>query len=59
MRGGSRTRSSSLDRGAKQALIDRGRPDAVADPEVVNQIGQATMLQGHIKFLVEALAQNL
>ena len=49
----------ALDRGAKQALLDRGDSDAVADPEVVNQLGQAAMLQGHIKFLVEALAQNL
>jgi len=49
----------SLDRGAKQAMLDRGQQDQVADPEVVNQIGQAAMLQGHIKFLVEALAQNL
>jgi hypothetical protein len=49
----------SLDRGAKQALLDRGDTDAVADPEIVNQLGQAAMLQGHIKFLVEALAQNL
>jgi hypothetical protein len=48
-----------LDRGAKQALIDRGQQDAVADPDIVNQIGQAAMLQGHVKFLVEALAQNL
>jgi hypothetical protein len=49
----------SLDRGAKQALLDRGDTDAVANPEIVNQLGQAAMLQGHIKFLVEALAQNL
>jgi len=49
----------SLDRGAKQALLDRGDDDAVANPEVVNQLGQAAMLQGHIKFLVEALAENL
>ncbi len=49
----------ALDRGAKQALLDRGEAEAVANPEVVNQIGQAAMLQGHIKFLVEALAQNL
>jgi hypothetical protein len=48
-----------LDRGAKQSLIDRGQQDAVADPDIVNQIGQAAMLQGHVKFLVEALAQNL
>ena len=47
------------DRAAKQALLDRGETDAVANPEIVNQIGQATMLQGHMKFLVEALAQNL
>ena len=49
----------ALDRGAKQALLDRGELDTVANPEVVNQLGQAAMLQGHIKFLVEALAQNL
>ena len=47
------------DRAAKQSLLDRGETDAVANPEIVNQIGQATMLQGHTKFLVEALAQNL
>ena len=49
----------ALDHGAKQALLDRGDSAAVADPEVVNQLGQAAMLQGHIKFLVVALAQNL
>jgi hypothetical protein len=49
----------AADRAAKQALLDRGKADAVADPEVVNQIGQAAMLQGHIKFLVEGLAANL
>ncbi len=49
----------TIDRAAKQAEIDRGGGDAVANPEVVNQIGQAAMLQGHIKFLIEALAQNL
>jgi hypothetical protein len=49
----------TVDRAAKQAEIDRGGADAIANPEVVNQIGQAAMLQGHIKFLIEALAQNL
>lgn len=49
----------ALDRAAKQAALDRGGPDAIADPAVVNQIGQAAMLQGHIKFLVEALARTL
>lgn len=48
----------ALDRGAKQALLDRGDADAVANPELVNQLGQAAVLQGHIKFLVDALAQN-
>jgi len=49
----------TIDRAAKQAEIDRGGSDAVASPAVVNQIGQAAMLQGHIKFLIEALAQNI
>jgi hypothetical protein len=31
----------------------------VANPEVVNRIGQAAMLQAHTRFLVEALAESL
>lgn len=49
----------AMDRQAKQAEIDRGGPDAVANPEVVNRIGQAAMLQAHTRFLVEALAEHL
>lgn len=49
----------AMDRRAKQAEIDRGGPDAVASPEVVNRIGQAAMLQAHTRFLVEALAARL
>jgi hypothetical protein len=49
----------AMDRRAKQAEIDRGGPDAVASPEVVNRIGQAAMLQAHTRFLVEALAAHL
>ena len=49
----------SVDRAAKQAELDRGGADAIANPDVVNRIGQAAMLQGHVKFLIEALAQNL
>lgn len=49
----------AIDRRAKQGEIDRGGPDAVASPEVVNRIGQAAMLQAHSRFLVEALAETL
>jgi len=49
----------AMDRRAKQGEIDRGGADAVANPEVVNRIGQAAMLQAHTRFLVEALAVHL
>ena len=49
----------AMDRRAKEGEMARGGPDAVANPEVVNRIGQAAMLQAHTRFLVEALAENL
>lgn len=49
----------AMDRRAKQGEMERGGPDAVASPEVVNRIGQAAMLQAHSRFLVEALAECL
>jgi hypothetical protein len=49
----------AMDRRAKQAEIDRGGQDAVADPATVNRIGQAAMLQAHTRFLVEALAATM
>jgi hypothetical protein len=49
----------AMDRRAKQGEMERGGPDAVASPEVVNRIGQAAMLQAHSRFLVEALAETL
>ena len=49
----------AMDRRAKEGEIARGGPDAVASPEVVNQIGQAAMLHAHTRFLVEGLAANL
>lgn len=49
----------SMDRRAKEGEIARGGADAVANPEVVNRIGQAAMLQAHTRFLVEALAEHL
>lgn len=49
----------SMDRRAKELEMSRGGPDAVADAEVVNRIGQATMLQSHVRFLVEAIAHAL
>ncbi len=49
----------SMDRRAKEAEMARGGPDAVANPEVVNRIGQAAMLQAHTRFLVEAIAEHV
>lgn len=49
----------AMDRRAKEQEIARGGPDAVANPEVVNRIGQAAMLQAHTRFLVEGLAESL
>jgi hypothetical protein len=49
----------AFDRRAKQAELARGGPDAIADPAVVNRIGQAATLQGSMRFLVEALAAGL
>jgi hypothetical protein len=49
----------AMDRRAKRGEMERGGPDAVASPEVVNRIGQAAMLQAHSRFLVEALAETL
>ncbi len=49
----------AMDRRAKQGEIDRGGPDAVASPDVVNRIGQAAMLQAHTRFLVEGLAAHV
>ena len=49
----------AMDRRAKEGEMARGGPDAVANPEVVNRIGQAAMLQAHTRFLVEALAEAL
>jgi hypothetical protein len=48
-----------IDRAAKRAELARGGPDAIASPEVVNRIGQAASLQGHVRFLVEALGGPL
>jgi hypothetical protein len=49
----------AMDRRAKEAEIARGGPSAVDDPDVVNRIGQSAMLQAHVRFLVEALAQTM
>jgi hypothetical protein len=49
----------AVDRRAKRAELDRGGPDAIASPEVVNRIGQAATIQAHTRFLVEALAAGL
>ena len=46
----------SMDRRAKEAEIARRGPQAVDDAALVNQIGQAAMLQAHVRFLVEAIA---
>lgn len=49
----------AVDRAAKQAEMARGGADAVANPDVVNRIGQAAMLQGHMRILVEAIALSI
>jgi len=49
----------AMDRRAKEAEMGRGGADAVANPEVVNRIGQAAMLQAHTRFLVEAIAERM
>lgn len=49
----------SMDRRAKEAEIARRGPQAVDDAALVNQIGQAAMLQAHVRFLVEAIAATL
>ncbi len=46
----------AMDRAAKLAEMERGGPDAVADAGVVNRIGQAAMVQAHMRFLVEAIS---
>lgn len=49
----------AMDRRAKEGEIARRGPDAVDDPDAVNRIGQAAMLQANIRFLVEAIAATL
>jgi hypothetical protein len=49
----------AMDRRAKQAEMDRGGPDAIADSDTVNRIGQAVVVQAHTRFLVEALAATM
>lgn len=49
----------TMDRRAKEGEIARRGPEAVDDPVLVNQIGQAAMLQAHMRFLVEAIAATL
>ena len=49
----------AMDRRAKEGELERGGPDAIADADVVNRIGQAAMLQAHTRFLVEAIAESL
>lgn len=48
----------AMDRAAKQAEIDRRGADAVDDAAVVNRIGQAAMVQSHMRFLVEAVTRG-
>src|SRR5947208_17069456 len=49
----------SIDRRAKQAEIARGGEQAVSDPDRVNQIGQAALLQARMRFLVEAVSAGM
>lgn len=49
----------AMDRRAKQAEIARHGANAVDDAGLVNRIGQAAMLQAHVRFLIEAIAAVL
>jgi hypothetical protein len=49
----------AMDRRAKQAEMGRGGPEAIADSDTVNRIGQAVVVQAHARFLVEALAHTV
>jgi hypothetical protein len=49
----------TMDRRAKEAEIARRGPTAVDDHDLVNQIGQAAMLQAHVRFVVQGLAAAL
>jgi hypothetical protein len=49
----------AMDRHAKRREIDRGGPDALADMEVTNRIGQAATLHAHTRFLVDAIGRHL
>ncbi len=49
----------AMDRRAKEGEIARRGAEAVDAPDVVNRIGQAAMLQAHMRFLVEAIAATL
>ena len=55
----SRTRSSRWTAAPRRARWPAAVPTRSANPEVVNRIGQAAMLQAHTRFLVEALAESL
>lgn len=45
----------AMDRAAKQAEMQRHGAEVVDDPAVVRRIGRAAMVQGHMRFLVEAI----
>jgi hypothetical protein len=49
----------SVDRRAKQAEIARGGQEAVSDPDRVNLIGQAALLQARMRFLLEAVSAGM
>jgi len=49
----------AMDRSAKEGQMERHGPESIEDADVVNRIGQAAMLQAHIRFLVEALSETL
>lgn len=49
----------AIDRQAKRALIARSGAEALSDPDTVNRVGQAALVQAHTRFLVEALSETL
>ena len=49
----------ALDRRAKENERDREGEQAIANPDIVNRIGQAATVRAYTRFTIEALAENL
>jgi hypothetical protein len=49
----------AMDRRGKEVERDRGGEQAISNPDTVNRIGQAAVVQAHSRFLVEAIAESV